>query len=262
VILQEVSDTGYRDGNVVLRLQERLNLLLAGDVAYSAVYARSNADPTGLTGFEEGNGLLSRFEILDVEVWQFRDQAVTVIPQQRRGLKVTLRGNEGDLDVVGLHLDGRVAAANVAELVDERLPARARPLPVVIAGDFNSPPESDAIRAMRAAGYVDVWQQANPGRDGPTSHHEPLTDPQSSATRRIDYVFVSPDVEVVRAALFMQRAVPIRAGEQTRWLWGSDHTGIFAVLRPGLWAGSAQKARRAEMHAMRLAARQRLRIIP
>ena len=234
VILQEVSDTGYRHGNVLLRLQERLNALLAGELSYSAVYARSNADPIGITGFEEGNGLLSRFQILDVDVWEFREQAVTVIRQRRRALRVTLRGADGNLDVVGLHIDGRAAADNVAELVAEFLPARGNDHPLVVSGDFNSVPESDAVQRMRAAGFLDVWATANPGLDGYTSHQEPLSDPQIRATRRIDYVFVSPDVEVVRAASFMGRAVPVGTGENRRWLWGSDHTGIVAVLRPNV----------------------------
>ena len=75
---------------------------------------------------------------------------------------------------------------------------------------------------------------ANPGLDGHTSHHEPLSDPKSRATRRIDYVFVSPGVEVVRAASFMGRAVLVGAGEDRRRLWGSDHTGIYVVVRPNV----------------------------
>lgn len=231
VILQEISDTGYRNGNVVLRLQKRINELVVGEIAYSAVYARSNADPVGITGFEEGNGLLSRFEILDVDVWEFREQAVTVIEERRRALRVTLRGVDGNIDVVGLHLDGGVAAANVAELVDELLPARGIDPPTIVAGDFNSVPEDDAVQRMLAAGFLDVWAMTNPEHAGYTSHHDPLNDPKSRATRRIDYVFVSQDFEVVRAIPFMNVAVPMGTGEDRSWLWVSDHTGIYTVVR-------------------------------
>lgn len=234
VILQEASDTRFRHGNVVMRLQETVNAEIAeSGLSYNALWSVSNRDPTGITGFAEGNGLLSRFEILEFAVWEFREQPTTVIREHRKALRATLRGRFQNIDVIGTHLRRRAAAENARELTLKLLPSRGNDNPLILAGDFNSLPTSEAIQTLLDAGLVDVWTRANPEQQGFTSTHHPLRTRTDEASQRIDYVFVSPDTGVVRAELFLGTAVDSDPGPGEAWLWGSDHAGLSALVLPG-----------------------------
>ncbi|MEW5853789.1 MAG: endonuclease/exonuclease/phosphatase family protein [Myxococcota bacterium] len=66
-----------------------------------------------------------------------------------------------------------------------------------VAGDFNTAPTAQAVATMRAS-MTDVWAAANPSSAG-------LTFPASNPTRRIDYVFMTPDGTVRGARILDER---------------------------------------------------------
>lgn len=77
------------------------------------------------------------------------------------------------------------ARRRAAELIVARLPSIARDLPVVLAGDFNAEPDTEAYRALSTA-MTDVWTAA-PNRTGPAGTYHDFT---GKGDRRIDYLFV------------------------------------------------------------------------
>lgn len=234
VILQEVSDTGpCRYENVLFSLVDELNNALAATgVSYNSVYSMSNGDPIGITNFEEGNGILSRYEILEAEKTIYQVQFWTIIRESRSALRVTLRGALGNIDVIGTHLNGSPAADNVTELVEVIIPMRGNDNPIIVAGDYNSSPDSEAVQNMLDGGFIDTWDMANPGEDGFTCGRESLTDPNDMQTERIDYLFVSDENSVVSSGPFLDEAVYIDHGPGESWLFASDHTGIYSVVVP------------------------------
>jgi len=234
VILQEVSDTGpCRYGNVLFSLVDDLNNALAATgISYNSVYSMSNGDPIGITNFEEGNGILSRYEILDAEKTIYQVQSWTIIRESRSALRVTLRGALGNIDIVGTHLSGDVAADNVIELVEVIIPMRGNDNPIIVAGDYNSSPDFEAVQNMLGGGFTDTWDMANPGEDGFTCGRDSLTDPDAVQTKRIDYLFISDDSSVLSSELFLDEAVDIDPCPEESWLFASDHTGIYSIVVP------------------------------
>ncbi len=140
----------------------------------------------------------------------------------------------------------------------------AKPVPVILVGDFNScmedtpgvyedpdygalnyvPPYLQAVES----GYLDTWlAQANPRRpifdEGYTSgFEETIDDPSDSLETRIDIVFLK------KGALSLKRSRCVVVGDEPTdmvenlpdypgfYLWPSDHAGVVARLmfdRPG-----------------------------
>ena len=120
-------------------------------------------------------------------------------------------------------------------------------LPIVLVGDFNSPPESEQTspyHILVAAGFVDAWTQrayAFNNRLGPTCcQSEGLTNGESLLDERIDQVWVrlpgggsrsdsSGQIGYTRVSLLGDSPEDMLQG-----LWPSDHAGVLAELRiPG-----------------------------
>ena len=119
--------------------------------------------------------------------------------------------------------------------------------PIVLVGDFNSPPESeqtDAYRILEAAGFVDTWTQrsyAFSDRQGYTCcQSKGLTNSESLLDERIDQIWVrlpgggsrtdsSGQIGYTRVSLLGDSPEDMIEG-----LWPSDHAGVLARLRiPG-----------------------------
>ena len=103
-------------------------------------------------------------------------------------------GDERRLLVVDVHLasdaDDDEIRSEQAEHLTAVLPASP---PVVVAGDLNSHPDSEAVERLLAAGLVDCWAAANP--DLPAARG--FTSPANAPRQRIDYV-LARDLPVVR----------------------------------------------------------------
>lgn len=127
-----------------------------------------------------------------------------------------------------------VRAARVIEEV-----ARARRLPVVLAGDFNAVPDAASVRFWAgrqsldglSVCYRDAWEDRRPADAGFTvSPRNPLrveAGTRKEPGRRIDYVFVrcgEQDVpfDVLDCALAF--------AEPVGGVWASDHFGVIADL--------------------------------
>ena len=135
------------------------------------------------------------------------------------------------------------AARFVEELVS------GRDLHVVLAGDFDDPPEAASIRFWTgrqsldgwSVCYQDAWEAVHPGEPGHTfSPRNPLVragEMKLERGRRIDYVMVrcgvhGPALEVAGCSLAFDQPVD--------GVWASDHFGLVADLRvpdraPGSW---------------------------
>jgi endonuclease/exonuclease/phosphatase family metal-dependent hydrolase len=127
------------------------------------------------------------------------------------------------LYVFNTHLDhvGEVARTNGAKLILERIAAiNTEKLPVILTGDFNSEPTSEA--------YKIVIQTMNDSRTasqdkpiGPTGtfngfkFNEPVT-------RLIDYIFVSKDLAVLKYAVL---------NDSHEGRYPSDHLPVMALIR-------------------------------
>jgi endonuclease/exonuclease/phosphatase family metal-dependent hydrolase len=180
----------------------------------------------GALGFREGPAILSRFPILESEVYK--------LPRCQRALdpRVLLRARLdtpwGPIDVFSTHISrDDCQARRVAALVADR----RNGLPSILMGDFNAIESSPAIRAMtEEAGFIDAFRRTNPDLAGATVWQR-IDAPWAMARRRVDYIFLVPglqshgDVAASRVVLDAPRRFP-----DGTTLWPSDHYGVLAEL--------------------------------
>ncbi|WP_420140062.1 endonuclease/exonuclease/phosphatase family protein [Sphingomonas sp.] len=103
-----------------------------------------------------------------------------------------------------------------ADLIARRLPALAQGLPIVLTGDFNAIPDSEAHRRL-AMILTDVWQNA-PDKQGPAGTFHDFSGTPGSM---IDYIMVR-GFRPIRAAV-------LTTHDGARY--PSDHFPIVATLR-------------------------------
>lgn len=177
--------------------------------------------------FAEGPCVLSRWPVIDS---QFVDLPH---PQQsglvvRKALGVRVQWTQGPLTLISTHFSNGSNAAN--DRTDQAVKAYglvreyAGALPVFMAGDFNSTPETAAMKFLRgeqtvegvAGTMLDAWQRARPQDDG-------FTASSSMPSRRIDYVYVDPaatgSVRVVNCETVLS--------EPSNGIYASDHLGVL-----------------------------------
>ena len=148
----------------------------------------------------------------------------------------------------GYERERELQAVTCARYVEELM--ADRDLQVVLAGDFDDPPEAASIRFWTgrqslegtSVCYEDAWEVAHPGEAGHT--FSPRNPPVAAGEmalergRRIDYVMVrcgvhGPRMDVAGCELAFDQPV--------EGVWASDHFGVVADLRlpprpPGVWA--------------------------
>ncbi len=101
---------------------------------------------------------------------------------------------------------------------------------LVLVGDFNATPDSEAIRAICDAGLGSAYELANgadPAVTWPSGLQAPAMDTDGEPSC-LDYIWVRGGVAVEEARLFADRPA---VGDPT--LYPSDHLGIAARLRFG-----------------------------
>ncbi len=243
VLFQEASVTfPEAHCNVIETLASLVNTALEGEAeSYNWVYARANGF-SDLIGFEEGSAVLSLYEILSSDVYIYTHNPSS-LPEFRIALRVTLRGQSGNIDLFGTHLTNRedtegselVRTLQARELAEVLIPGRGNANPVVVGGDFNDPPGTETIAEMTDAGAVDMFADRNPGVPGYTSFGKPfdITDPAEEPDKRIDYLFlIDEGGEITGSEPFLDTARDIDPGPEEAWLWASDHVGVRAAFRP------------------------------
>ena len=147
----------------------------------------------------------------------------------------------------GYEHERELQAVTAARFVEELL--AGRDLHVVLAGDFDDPPDSGSIRFWTgrqsldgtSVRYEDTWEVVHPGEPGHTfSPRNPLVHAGEMSLergRRIDYIMVrcgvhGPTLDVAACSLAFDQPVD--------GVWASDHFGLVADLElprraPGSW---------------------------
>ncbi len=128
------------------------------------------------------------------------------------------------------HFDhvGEVARQESAKLIRRRLDSIAGTLPLIVTGDLNSAPTSAAYKTLTTgavaggtAPLIDGYVSSREGNYGPSGSFNSF---KEIGDTRIDYVFVSPGVEVLKHAILTDR-----------WdqRFPSDHLPVIAALNVG-----------------------------
>lgn len=181
------------------------------------------ADQTGMTyafgrnidyqGGEYGNGILTRFPILEEKNFHYR---MIREGEQRGLLQLVLEAQGEEFVFMNTHIDYRgddtERVMNVGEIRSAAKAHGARP--VIACGDFNDTPESRTVSLLKED-FFDAWEV---GGTGPG-----LTYPADTAKKRIDYVFVSKTKGPVSGTLRVLSARVI----QTH---ASDHLPLLVDL--------------------------------
>jgi endonuclease/exonuclease/phosphatase family metal-dependent hydrolase len=227
VALQE-APVSRRLGNIPERLARRLGLHHVHAPATMRVFGDSILSRLVIAalGFHEGPAILSRFPIVESEVYELPRCERYLDP--RVLLRARLQTPWGLMDVFSTHTSrDPCQVRHVTSLVAER----RNGLPSILMGDFNSGETSAVIKAMTEdAGFVDAFRRANPEAVGATGWQR-IDAPQPMARRRIDYVFLVPGLEVrgdVRRSQVVLNS-PHRYPDGSV-LWPSDHYGVLAEL--------------------------------
>ncbi len=185
-----------------------------GEPRYTVVSARK----TGLRRFWEGIAVMTRLPILSANTLDLRGGS-------RVAQRVRLTLPDGArLDFYNTHLH-HAAEDDVMRLDQSRRIIEwmdiAGNVPSVLVGDFNSEPDSSAVRLIterQTSAYLDA-HGVEPELTSPT----PLNRPDASRLATIDYIFVDRRLVVHDAWLTFTRA-----HENDAHLYASDHFGIAA----------------------------------
>jgi endonuclease/exonuclease/phosphatase family metal-dependent hydrolase len=190
-------------------------------------------DSHSLVPHQYGTLIVSRFPILECTNTLLRRVGTT---EQRGLLKALVNVRGVPLQFYNTHLhtvkaDRLLQTADIAQVVDA-----AAAGPKVMVGDFNARSTFDTtVSEMEPiyARFLDAWREAPlPDAVNPVGFTSPAR-LVGNPTSRIDYVFVSPDVDIVGAW------VPIDA--QTRH--AADHYPVVAdIALPGSAVGIGRKA--------------------
>jgi endonuclease/exonuclease/phosphatase family metal-dependent hydrolase len=216
--------------------------VLAGHLGMHAAFAPSSLPPApdpieepGQAGATVGLGLLSRWPILRTETRELPHPQragapptalVAALDHPRGSLHVIVTCREWEPEFAA---DRAAQSRALAELVTE--PAFDGPLPVLLLGDLNAPPDEPALAPLRAV-TVDTWE-AGGGDPAATTLDSLLPYAPLEATtlldRRIDHVLARPG----RAgAAVTVRGAFIGGDRPINGLYPSDHYAIGADLDP------------------------------
>lgn len=149
-----------------------------------------------------GNAVLSRFPVVSESLTRY----AATQNLKRSALTVGLEINDGFiLTVVATHLDNPAGADGPRSAQLEQLVGiLAIDRPTIVAGDFNMTPDDPLIERLVGTGLVDAAAEAG------------ALDGTSEDGRRIDYIFVSPEIAVQSVEVIDSDA--------------SDHRPVVATL--------------------------------
>ena len=171
-----------------------------------------------------------RFQLLDSgEFWLSRnpDQIGSkswdaALPRIATWVKFRDRESKQEFIHLNTHFDhrGEVARARSAELILDRLKTLSGNMPVVVTGDFNVPPESEAYATMTSM-LVDSKLESVSEPHGPEGTFGGFTVKVGDTGDRIDYVFVAEGTKVLRYAAL---------SDQWDGRYPSDHLPVLAEI--------------------------------
>ena len=103
---------------------------------------------------------------------------------------------------------------------------RHDPLPTVVSGDFNSYEGERTVDVMK--GRFRSAYEAMHGREPEKTWPTPVNTFDNAPAGTLDYIYVSPEFEVIEAGLAFDQPSPDNPD-----LFPSDHLGLYAVLEFG-----------------------------
>jgi hypothetical protein len=154
-------------------------------------------------------------------------------PRGWQSIDITASATGQRIRFINTHLEvfsNSVQNAQVRQLISGR--ARTS-LPVILTGDFNSPPLSSSTSTygrLKTAGFTDAWRVAHPTSAGPTCCHDAeLRNDESQLDARIDYVFTRGALTIRSTTIIGE----VAADKTSNGLWPSDHAGLVVKLDLG-----------------------------
>ena len=120
------------------------------------------------------------------------------------------------------HFDhrGEIARVASAKLITNLLPSMASGAPIVVTGDFNKAPGSEVYQQMTAT-LNDSKSLSRIPAHGPEGTFGGFTVEIGETSERIDYVFLSSGIEVLRYGAL---------SDQWNGYYPSDHLPVFAEI--------------------------------
>lgn len=170
-----------------------------------------------------------------LELLEWRQSALSNRPDERgsvswgnlmpRALVIAVfrdRATSAEFVAVNTHLDHLSRRSRLRSAHQIRRETADRGLPAIVMGDLNAAAGSPAVRELLAEGTLtDAWAAASDRVSPEWGTFAHYRDPRVGV-RRIDWIFVTPTIGVVRAGINARRI--------DGW-WPSDHLPVQAVMR-------------------------------
>jgi endonuclease/exonuclease/phosphatase family metal-dependent hydrolase len=213
-----------------------------------------------LAGFDAaGAPLLDGVQMIDRDVVLVRSDVQASRPRSARyavALPVTMDGvtteivrgwasvviqtEAGPFRFITTHLEDHVAEIQAAQAEELLGITAAERLPIVLAGDFNSPAdgsETPTYGVIAASGFHDAWAAAHPGDPGFTCCRAADLHAAAPLTQRLDIVFARGRASHAMPSAVSAVIVGDAPRDRTRsGLWPSDHAGVVATFpAPTSW---------------------------
>ena len=220
VLMQEVPWT-FKTHNAAKMLSDTTGMNYA--------YLRANGNRWTIA-FEEGEAILSRFPISEPGFIELEPHAGFF--EHRVVLHATILTTWGNLKVFVTHLTNgdfeinRGQSERLMEYID-----LAGPHSALLAGDFNAEPNTTQMKVIGSQ-LIDTFSFGNSTYEGNTCCIDGLNSKDISLRKRIDYIFITPDLlssNSLAVSRVFDKPFPVEDG----WLWASDHAGL--ILDIGKW---------------------------
>jgi endonuclease/exonuclease/phosphatase family metal-dependent hydrolase len=167
-----------------------------------------------------GIGIMSRLEFVEHEV-------LDLMTFERVAQRAVFQAGERMFAFVNTHLhhppEAREERVQQLQHLLSWLDRDTRRLPYVIAGDFNSYVDEEAVALMKSR-FRSALEVAN-GREPDKTWPTPVNDFDTSPAGTLDYIYVSEEIEVAEAGLAFDK--PALDDEN---LYCSDHLGLYSRL--------------------------------
>lgn len=144
---------------------------------------------------------------------------------------------------VNTHLETFVPAVQVAQALELLAALAGEPLPIVMAGDFNSEADGSTTSTyglVTGAGFTDAWPPQ--GRGFTCCHAADLSNLRPALDQRIDFIFLRGNFGLGPPGLqggVQSNLIGDKPSDRTAsGLYPSDHSGIVTSIRP--FGGLAQ----------------------
>lgn len=229
IVFQEASDS-RRHGNVPQRIADALGYHMVFAPATERIFGIGRLDRLiiSILGFKEGPAILSRYPIVDSEVYDLPRCRYRLDP--RILLRAEIDIPAGPVQVFSAH----TSKGDECQLqrVGELFQAHRGTGQAILMGDLNTGEQSSVLAGwQKEPGFIDVFRLANPGISGGTVWQDIHVE-RSTADRRVDFIFLLGGRKVEGPIVRSSRLAFDRPGRLPSGavLWPSDHRGVLADI--------------------------------